>query len=663
MLRDYTAYEIANMTQEQTEALPYGGLKIKFANGEVLKCKTSSVRYSWFYWQLFAEEGTNGIMPHNFIGNEAVTQDKHLEMLSRMFWDVFISKFGVQFSPGVGMTDFWRLSRRTYDIVNQLYNYSVGNDMSFMVSLDVMDLINILTHPDIQEAKNLYKDGKFSADETNSNIYSKLLSDDPIFKENELAKGCRADIYSRRQIQQMVGIRGTIPDINGAVFVTPIDTSYAEGLNSNYDRQIESRTASIAYANTKAPLEDSQYHNRQCQLMGSVIRSVVHKDCGSQHAVSCTVHEGDLKFLMGKFHMVDGKPSMITPWNFKEEVGKTLRIRSITKCMNHDTSVPCAICTGLPAWTLPPDTALGHHLMIEGLGGVSQRALSTKHIISNIKCLLLSLKGSNARWLKLDQEDNLKAYLRFNPVKKNSTLKMRIHQDDVSFINDILSVDNLEAITPSRVTQVDYVDIIEFDESGAISLVHNIDTRIEGVGCPLGRPFLAYMKEVGWELVGSDIEVDITKWDFGQLFIDCPRRGEDIMGTLRDMKTFLLGTNAPGAIRAIDFTTPDGAIRALIELLSKKVKINFSGAEAFIRCMMSRVDHNGIPTYEFPRADENFVFVKMMEAIRNRSLGPALAFQNQQDILFSCGQYLKHNLNIPGAELDYMWGDYNREVY
>ena len=110
MLRDYTAYEIANMTQEQTEALPYGGLKIKFANGEVLKCKTSAVRYSWFYWQLFAEEGTNGIMPHNFIGNEAVTQDKHLEMLSRMFWDVFISKFGVQFSPGVGMTDFWRLS-------------------------------------------------------------------------------------------------------------------------------------------------------------------------------------------------------------------------------------------------------------------------------------------------------------------------------------------------------------------------------------------------------------------------------------------------------------------------------------------------------------------------------------------------------------------------
>ena len=78
---------------------------------------------------------------------------------------------------------------------------------------------------------------------------------------------------------------------------------------------------------------------------------------------------------------------------------------------------------------------------------------------------------------------------------------------------------------------------------------------------------------------------------------------------------------------------------------------------------MSRVDHNGMPTYEFPRADENFVFVKMMEAIRNRSLGPALAFQNQQDILFSCGQYLKHNLNIPGAELDYMWGDYSREVY
>lgn len=69
---------------------------------------------------------------------------------------------------------------------------------------------------------------------------------------------------------------GTIPDINGAVFVTPIDVSYAEGLNSNYDRQIESRTASIAYANTKAPLEGSQYHNRQCQLMGSVIRSVVH---------------------------------------------------------------------------------------------------------------------------------------------------------------------------------------------------------------------------------------------------------------------------------------------------------------------------------------------------------------------------------------------------
>ena len=114
MQRNYTAFEIANMSQSQVEALPDGGLFVTFANNEVMKCKTSSVRYNWFYWQLFAEEGTGSIMPHNFIGNEAVTQDKHLEMLSRMFWDVFLSKFGVQFSPGVGMTDFWRLSRRTW---------------------------------------------------------------------------------------------------------------------------------------------------------------------------------------------------------------------------------------------------------------------------------------------------------------------------------------------------------------------------------------------------------------------------------------------------------------------------------------------------------------------------------------------------------------------
>ncbi|AXH70825.1 RNA polymerase beta prime subunit [Vibrio phage BONAISHI] len=656
MNRDFTAWEIANMPRAQVAALPRGGLRVTFRDGKVIKCKTEAVKESWFYWRVFAENGLDLITSIHFIGNEGYNTGTHKKMCSLLHWAVFMGKYP-DLQPGQGIQDFWDLSRRIYFIGNEVFNSSTHGDTAYMKSLDLMDLVEITEHPVVVEAKQKFRDGEISVDECNDQVWFLLLSDDPDMQHNPVAQYARAGIYNRRQIVQMCGVRANIPDTNGEAFGTHIDVSYVEGLSSNFDRTIESRTASIAYANAKGPLEDSQYNNRQCQLMGSVITGIYHGDCKSNKPLAFAVNnKADLDFITGKY-IITEKGYYLVRGHEENLIGTEVKYRSITTCDHKDTSSPCAVCMGIAAWTTPPGTSPGHHLMIEALAKIAQNLLSTKHVISSTTCLYVNETGTNAGWLKLDPDNKQMVYLDPNLRQNKYTMKLRVAKEEAMFITDVDNIDNIDDLDNTRISFVSIAQMILYDERGRARQTHDLDFTVSNAGCPLSHEFLRYAKKKGWDISGNSYEFDMSDWNYDEPIMVTPRRGEDMMAILVNVRDFLDSVNKVGTVRAADFDNPGPAIRSLYEIMQNgKIHVNMINVEVFIRALMSRLDENGDPTFELPRGSEPFTFIRKKDAIKFRSIGPALGFEGQDSILGNPKTYQRKNLKIPAANIDALWG-------
>lgn len=642
--REFHVRDIMAMAKDRVWELPDGGLWLTFDNDERVKVPTRSTIESSYYWKLALEWPGLEITKRHHLMFGDYQDGTHCDLSSKVYWDVFFGHHK-EFMRGEGQETIWAMSKRIYQISNELYNDYITMLGEHCTSMDIEDIVEILDHPTVVEGKKEFEDGLVIADVSHDKVYGLMKTDDPKLQKNEIVRGCKADILNRRQITQVIGGRAFVPDINGETCKTPIYVGYADGLDSIYDRFRESRTASISLYMASGPLEQSEYNNRMCQFLCGVIAGVHYGDCGGQIVMPWLVEEGDLKALAGKYHMVDDNPVMLTGIE-NELVGTKINIRSITTCTHTDPTRPCSVCVGFNALTTPPGTNLGHHLSTEPLARISQTILSTKHVLASTKSVHLDINKTNAAFLRLDPEKPQNVF--FNSTIAKDNYGLRIAQEDAAFINDVKSVDDISELTAARITALQNVQLVQYSRGGTIRAVHDINLSIGGKGSPLTLEFLDYMKGLEWEVVGQSIEVSLKDWDIGVPFVTTPRRGEDIMTILRTTSGFLHSPNEANMARAVDSKTPAEACRALLDVMSAKIHVNFTHVEVFVRALMAAGDES----YALPRGGEPFRFIRLKEAIQKRGLGAALAFEGTSDILLTSGSYLRHKDVLPGHPLD-----------
>lgn len=650
---DYTVDEIIALSKDELWQLPVGGLRVTFSDKTIV-CPTNIIKVNWYFWQLYKfGDIRGGISSEYYMGNINFNGGVPRKELSKIFWDVFLRKVG-GFFPGQGLDLVWEMSRRTYQIINELYNDTIFRMTSHVSTLDIMDLIEIVDNPEVIDARVAWKKGEIDTDQCHDVTWGVLTSGDPALKTNELSRGCRTAIFNRRQTNQNIGPRANIPEINGEAHPSAIEHGYIEGLSSQYDRTIEACTASIAYFMAKAPLEDSEYNNRMAQFLCSVIRGVSHGDCGTKRYIKMRVKDKqDLRRLRGKFRVCSGGHNHMIYGTEEELIGEMLQIRSFTQCESENPQYPCAMCVGWNAWTTPPHTVLGHHLSVEPLARISQTILSTKHVIASTKPLFLHIDVENAKYLHLGMDNPHEVML--HEQKGVSSVKMRFAREDATFLNDILDVDDVNEIIESRVSAVNVVQMQYMYPEKNNPLAVNLEIGLGGFGSPLSIELLTYMREVGWDIVGTNIEVDMSNWDWNKPITRTPARGADIMSVLYTFQDFVNNPKKPSVVRSCDFSHPGPAIEALMEGLSKYIDVNFAHIEVFVRALMCKLDENGVNTYELPRPGEPFMFGSMKNIILNRSQGPGMGFELHQRTMFSSSSYLKDGLFIPSTELDYLW--------
>ena len=624
-IKTYKAEELVALSLKDMEALPDGALDIKFTDKTIRTTKRRTL-ISWFLWRLHRDFPNTTLNSQHHIGNKQIVKGFEQKIGAMIFWDIYESFV----DPHKELV--WDMSRVFYQICNALHNYTVSDLGEYITSVDIFDIHALITDPVIADVRAKMRSHEIPYSEGYKIIIKEIQSPKPSFRFNGVCQMARPGLLSTKQLTQFIGSRGYTFATSGDLFPEGIDQAYMDGLSTAYDSMTESRSASRSLYMNDDPLKDSEYLNRQMQLLCASISKVKHKDCGTKHALPWFVTKEDLESLTGKYHMVDGKPVLIRGTE-KELIGTLIQLRSITLCENHDTTTTCQTCLGITHRVIPKRTNLGHFLTIDPLSQISQLMLSTKHVETSEGALKLNLENKAGKWLKLLPADPTRVLVRRTAGNGNFIIK--IAESEITGLNIVRNCDNVEGLAPQRISKITEMAMAQADiegkQKGDFVL---FSTEVGGEGSALSTAVLKQIKSGNVVLEDGFVIIPLTNM-LAETLIITPRRGEDMISYQRTVKRFIFSSDSD-AVKGdclVAHNNPGQAVAALKRLFDEKIKTNFVHSEIFVRASMT-VNGYG-KDYRLPVGGEPFTFMPAAAIIANRATAPALAFQGQ-------GRYL-HN--------------------
>ncbi len=633
----FKAETILHMSEKEIWGIPYGKINVEFCDRTV-EVKGRAIIISHYYWRLFREFPGAPLESKFAILGDFISST-HLNIGETIFWHVYNNVKNKY--DGI----IWDMSRVFYEITNSVHNITCTKLTEYITTASLHDIIEILYDPEIVESKKEYRERVKACDYRERdtvaaiadayNVVKKVLYTDPTHLiSNGIKKLCMAKIVNQGQIFQLIGPRGYVQDIDGRVFKYPIDVGYAEGMKTLYEISIESRSAAKALFMTEEPLEESEYFNREMQLLCSSVHSIEGESCTGYSTVPFLVTKDRLFLLKGKYHMVDGKAELI--WDTIDHlIGKTIQLRSMTGCGNLNTQTVCKCCVGWAANIIQPMTNLGYSISTILCAIISQIMLSTKHHEASAGSQSLELSDKHSRWIRSIDDELGYVLLQKNVTKKRPVF--RIATQFVKNLNNILSVD-ISELSPQRVTSITEFGIAEGDAEGNIvGFMEDLKTVISGQGIYLSIEVLNYLKKNGWKSTSKYIEFQLNDWNPNDPIFYTPRLGDNIYLFLQEIKAFIMPTR-DSEVSIVRFNTRGGALNAFIDLLEKRLKFNIIQAEIFVRACMTIDGNNN--NYFLPHPNDNFVMMSAKDCLYNRSLTTLLAYETQAAAIADTDWYL-----------------------
>lgn len=630
-------------------------VEIDFSDNVTLKTTKRKTILSWYMWEMHRRYPGTGINSTHHVGNGRFVKKREQDILGKILWDIYNN------AKTQTVQMFWDLSKLVYETVNRIHNLTVTHLSPYVTGSDLGHIADIVTHDTVNDAKiaamrriEAGEDGTDVMADTFNIIFSFINSDDPVLRHNGIAKMVRAKLLDKNQILQFIGPRGFVKATDGTMYGLPIYSGYADLLHTMYDSMTESRSASLSLYMNKDALPDSEYFNRKLQLLAETIGAIEGDDCGSTLTIPWLLEKEDIQGLVGKYHMVDGRPV-----DFKETdtqyIGKIIQIRSITMCRNHNPATICKTCLGKMHITVPPLTNPGHFLTIEPLATLSQLILSSKHVIASIASLYLNIAGIASKWFRLDNTNKSSVILK-RPVPSNG-YAIRFASYEAGGLNSLGGCDNPGSLLPQRLSCLSQLQICPLDIDGGLKGEWDtVHTEVGGVGSALSTDVLVAIKQNGFIIDGNTIIVKLYDFKDKEILVT-PRRSEDMILYLRQVKHFILGSDDSTDKKSkkykgdslVRYTDPGKAVAALKRIFDEKITVNLVHAEIFVKACMVQFDPNNPDDntcYNLPRGGEPFVFKKAADIIFNRSITGALAYQGQNKVICNPRSYLvkdRHN--------------------
>lgn len=626
-----------------------GKFILVFDDGEEAVVNYRTTLYSSYVWDFHRHYPNTPLLKKHHAdyvlrGND-VTSKTHFELIAMVFWDV-AATYNLH-TPALRDPAI----RKIFEVTNNLYVEMSERAERFVVSIDILDFLQIVDHPVAKPVlDNLsYENEKIVESYA---VLLDLLNNSPDLNENAVARATRAKMVNANQVLQCVGPRGYMTHVDGTIIPTPVLRSYTKGMGNLFNVMAEAQSAAKSLYFSESPLQDAEYFSRRLQLLCMVVERLSHRDCGSTEYLIWRVkppveskgtvaYAGDLKFLTGKYYLDEATQQLkAIKSTDKHLYNTTIKLRSVLYCREPDPHAVCSVCFGQLSDNVTEEANLGHVCAATMTQQTTQSVMSTKHLDASSRSEPILLTEISKQYFSIGK--NNATYVLLKELREQN-LRIVVTQEEAFGLTDINLTSNVEDISPARISEIDFI--------GFQTLAGDIKPVCisqNGRYAMFTHDFLNYLKTQHWELDSKNNFVfDLTHWDFTKPVFQLPeieysfaQHSHQIAQVIESRMKDITDRQRP--------ESPAKTLTELFDLVNAKLNVNLALLEVIIYASMVR----DIDSDDFGLArgsDKRMLGVAEM-TIKNRSLSAAYAFEEQVSVITNPASYYK--LNRPDSVFD-----------
>ena len=582
------------------------------------------------------------------------TFNDYFEVVMRDMVDFLFRKEGRKSQPEV-FKEMWYT-------INRIYNEYVYEVLDNASSINILDFLEIQFKPNLIKAM---QDVQLKLDSSSVQITYEVLDDilrnDPLLKNNVIAKGYIAGTISANQIKQMLASRGFVTEIDSKIFKYPIASSFVLGMVDIYDLSIESRSGAKALFLSNKAVQSSEYFARELQLVTMIVEELTDGDCGNNHYIDWFVKpkeitgKGDFKNLLGKkfINPVTNQVDIIDYQHQELIEGKTIKIRSVLHCKNDNPKTICTSCFGDLSYSMHEHTNIGHYCSTEVTEKLTQSILSTKHLTSSATTNGLQLHGDAQEFFRVK---NKNSYVFKNGIlkttKNKTNFKLVISQKAAFGLKDLIAGIDVYKLNPTNITLIDIMYIVvTIDGKDQWYQINVEDTNKLG---SFTYEFLEYVIKEGYTLDDNDnLVINLNNWESNDAILTMPELEYNFLALANQIKSAFkyMATIKNGTA----LETPESLLQNVFHIVNTKLDVNLAILEVIVYAftVYNVVDEDGKginlnKNYNLGRNVKDQRLMRIEDIITNRSLGAGYAWERVvNNILSPKSFYGKNSVSHP----------------
>lgn len=635
----YPIRQIAAMTDYEVSQLPTQHT-IVFDDGETLTAYSRETIYTHLFLGLFAPYPRVRILKKHHIatilGVDALDTSTHLKLCTAIFQSI-VEDEGLELPINKEP-----LLKAVYETVSEAMGKLSSLTKRNVTSIDILDFIQIAKHPKIEALRVSAQEDprriKYAYEES-----VKTIEAEPEFAENGLTKAVRSKMVKANQVTQCVVFRGFGTEVDGAIFQTPIWSNYTFGNTRFYDFVADSRTAAKSHFYADTALRDSEYMARKFRLFATVLERIVYEDCGStEHLLweikgalkdssGTTIYPGDLVFMVGKNYLDETTGQYLSiKGDEKHLIGKKIQMRSLIHCKTPDPHAVCHVCAGKLSQNISRFANLGHLGSVTTTKETTQNILSIKHVNTSSMTAKILLGEHEQHFMNTGPNG---AAFFLNASLKPLKPTLTVLKDQAAGLVDISSVEDLDKITLSRISQTKLVGLSTGEAGYEVSL----KVEQKNKASMMSPFFLKYLKAKGWSMdAKNNFVFDMSDWDYSLPVFIMQNKEESFVDLANQINVMVESSQKLAQRRQVN-----GAavllLQDLFDLVNSKLRVNILSFEIIIYALMVASKSN----YSLSRGSKDPVLGIAEVLTKYRSLGAALVYEDQHETLTDPANFYK----------------------
>lgn len=637
-LKRVLARTIAGLSIEQTWKSLVGPLIVVYDDGTEQLTNHKDVIYSRYFWEFHNRYPGLPILPKHHVqhvlkGSRA-GMTTHMKLIQSILWDC-ADYLAASHSVHEMVEIRFELAELAYNLSNLHYNDMAAKLGAYVTSLNLLDLHAVFKHPEVVAAYERAQPDEESIQDIYYTI-DIVLKNHAELRTNSMSKLYRSGLVSDKQVHQILGPRGYLTDINNDRFGIPIMRGYFQGIRSQREIQIESRSAAKALNASKGDLQDTEYFSRKLRTMDMGLETLHHMDCGTTRFLNWRVQgkredkPSDLDILEGKNFIDEDGIMKTVRRDDKRLIDKMIKVRSVLYCAVADPNGICSTCYGMLSELIPTNSNIGHSNCTHVTEKNAQGVLSTKHLDSSKSIKGATIDERTAQFVRLTSDGN--RYLFADNLKagsKSGDLFLMFDSEAAPNLSDIYNVEDVKVLPESRTTELSEVTI-------RTAAGHGEEITLQdGKRQPfLTYEFLEHIKQHGYtidEETGSYV-IPLKGWKWSIPFASLPMRDFSMSDHSRDIAKVLEST-VKEVVERDRLIDPASTLVELTTLMNRKAKVNLAVVEVTLRGAMVRSAERY--DYAMPKPWTESGLGVMRNTILYRSLAPFMAYEHHAEGIYA----------------------------